>query len=80
MNEKIRRMKEEISKRGGMVHVSDDAPDEVVEAFLEEVLACSCCANGGTRPKLDRPFTPLRLDYVARRLPSLDQLSRKRAH
>jgi hypothetical protein len=80
MNEKIRRMQDEIRKRGGMVHVSDTAPDDVVETFLQEVLACSCCADPGSRQAIDQSSAPLKLDYVARTLPSLGQLSRKRGH
>jgi hypothetical protein len=43
MNERIRRMKEEIERRGGMLSLSEDLPDDVAEMFLEEVLNCPDC-------------------------------------
>ena len=43
MNERIRKMKQEIERRGGLLSLSEDLPDEVAEMFLEEVLNCPDC-------------------------------------
>lgn len=45
MNAKIRRMKREIERRGGVVHLNDGLPDRIVQKFLEEILACPDCAG-----------------------------------
>lgn len=44
MNERIRKMKADIERRGGVVYFPKDAPDEILEAFFRDVLACPCCA------------------------------------
>jgi hypothetical protein len=51
MNERIRRMKQQIESRGGTVYFPQDAPDDILEMFLEEVLDCPCCADVDIRPK-----------------------------
>ena len=43
MNERIRQLKAEIERRGGMSFISDDLPDEVAELFLQEILTCPDC-------------------------------------
>jgi hypothetical protein len=43
VNRKIRAMIEEVERRGGALHVSDSLPDDLAEAFLEQVLACPDC-------------------------------------
>lgn len=45
MNKKIKSMKEEIKRRGGIVHVSDELPDQVAERFLAEILDCPDCRD-----------------------------------
>jgi len=45
MNKKVKSMKEEIKRRGGIVHVSDELPDEVAERFLAEILDCPDCRD-----------------------------------
>jgi len=45
MNRKIRRMKQEIERRGGMIHVSGTLPDAVAEAFLQQILDCPDCRS-----------------------------------
>jgi hypothetical protein len=44
MNDTIRRLKAEIERRGGRIHINDNLPDEITETFLREILACSGCA------------------------------------
>jgi hypothetical protein len=43
MNKKIRRMMQEIRRRGGLVNVNGSVPDDVAERFLREVLSCPDC-------------------------------------
>ena len=43
MNKSIAKMMEEIERRGGIVRINTDMPDEVVESFLEEILDCPDC-------------------------------------
>ncbi len=43
MNKKIERMVEEIERRGGVVGINTALPDEVAEAFLEQILDCPDC-------------------------------------
>lgn len=43
MNRRIRRMKQEIERRGGLVHVSGALPDDLAEEFLRQVLDCPDC-------------------------------------
>jgi hypothetical protein len=43
MNEKIERMIEEVKRRGGVVGFASDAPEELIERFLMEVLDCADC-------------------------------------
>src|SRR4051794_26647879 len=48
MNDKIRRLRAEIERRGGSGTFTDDIPDKALEDFLQQVLECPCCA----KPKL----------------------------
>lgn len=45
MNAKIRRLMQEIERRGGIVGISDALPDAMTERFLEEIIACPDCAR-----------------------------------
>ena len=58
MNETLRKLRGEIEKRGGVVHLEPNLPDEVAELFLREILDCPDCmaeartaaqAEGGPR-------------------------------
>ena len=52
MNKKIKRMAQEVERRGGKLFGLENLPDDVAERFLHEVLSCpDCCAN----PFVDRP-------------------------
>ena len=52
MNEKIRRMMQEVERRGGKLFGLENMPDAVAEQFLHEVLHCpDCCTN----PFVERP-------------------------
>lgn len=58
MNERIRRMIEEIRRRGGDVQLSERLPDEAVELFLQEILNCPDClaaSKEGNRKRGRRP-------------------------
>jgi hypothetical protein len=53
-DEKIAAMKQEIERRGGMVHISEALPAALVERFLREVLDCpDCRAEAGSRRRRD---------------------------
>jgi hypothetical protein len=41
----LERLKEEVWRRRGIAAVSQDAPPEVLDALLEEVLDCPLCAE-----------------------------------
>lgn len=41
--ERIEAMKREIEQRGGLIGISPDAPEEITELFLMEVLSCPEC-------------------------------------
>ncbi len=43
MNKTIRRLKQEIERRGGQIHIDENLPDDVAELFLREVLSCPDC-------------------------------------
>lgn len=43
MNKKIETMKQEILRRGGVIHLPEDLPDAIAEKFLAQVLACPDC-------------------------------------
>ena len=45
MNDTIRRLKAEIERRGGRIHINANLPDEITETFLREILACPDCAS-----------------------------------
>jgi hypothetical protein len=51
MNAKIRRMMQEIERRGGRLHVNPSLPDELSEQFLEQVLACPDCCEEAATPR-----------------------------
>jgi hypothetical protein len=44
MNKRIRRLREQIERRGGQVHIDENLPDEIAEMFLREILTCPDCA------------------------------------
>ena len=44
MRRKLRRIKRQIERAGGIVHVPKDLPDDVVESFFNQVLQCPDCA------------------------------------
>ena len=43
MNRRLKRLMTEIERRGGLIKVRGEVPDEVAEHFFEEVLACHEC-------------------------------------
>jgi hypothetical protein len=45
MNDTISRLKAEIERRGGRIHINPNLPDEITETFLREILACPDCAS-----------------------------------
>jgi hypothetical protein len=46
MNAKrLRKLRAKIEKAGGLVHIGEDLPDHIAEAFLKEVMACPDCAR-----------------------------------
>lgn len=42
-NRRIKKMMEELRRRGGMVGISDECSDQEAEFFLQEVLDCPDC-------------------------------------
>ncbi|HEX3578624.1 MAG TPA: hypothetical protein VHY33_08690 [Thermoanaerobaculia bacterium] len=52
MNDTINRLKAEIERRGGRIHINPNLPDELIETFLREVLACpDCASHRSTQPR-----------------------------
>jgi hypothetical protein len=43
MNKRIRRLKEQIERRGGQVYIDENLPDKITELFLKEILTCPDC-------------------------------------
>lgn len=59
MKGRIRRMIEQIERRGGMIHIDPDMPDDLTEEFLMEILGCPDCQLGtGVRPSKFDPDEP----------------------
>ena len=58
MNERIRKMKEEIERRGGVISISEDLPEPVMELFLAEVLDCPDCMAEARREAAKRKPRP----------------------
>ena len=50
MNERIRKMREQIERRGGVVSISEKLPDEIAERFLREILDCPDCGGRSRAP------------------------------
>ena len=44
MNDTIRRLRAEIERRGGSIHINENLPDEIAEMFLRQILECPDCA------------------------------------
>jgi hypothetical protein len=44
MNKTIRRLKQEIERRGGLIYIDESLPEKILEMFLRDVLACPDCA------------------------------------
>ena len=60
MNKKLQRMKQEIERRGGVLHVEPRLPDELAELFLREILDCPECMEEARRSrKAARPTRPV---------------------
>jgi hypothetical protein len=52
MNDTIERLKAQIERRGGSIHIKPNLPDEITETFLRAVLACpDCSSRQSTRPR-----------------------------
>lgn len=49
MNRKIRKMMKEIERRGGVIGMRSDVPDEIAALFLQEVLDCPDCRAAAAR-------------------------------
>ena len=49
--QQIEAKKLEIERRGGIVGISPDSPDWLVEQFLDSVLACPDCRTGAARQR-----------------------------
>lgn len=48
-SKKINSMIEEIRRRGGIIGLSDDTPEEIEELFLRQVLDCPECRAEAAR-------------------------------
>ena len=44
MKRKLIRMKKQMERAGGIVHVTRELPDDIIESFFNEVLKCPDCA------------------------------------
>jgi hypothetical protein len=45
MNKTNKRLKEQIEKRGGQVHIDEKLPDAIAEVFLRQILSCPDCVS-----------------------------------
>lgn len=45
MNAKLRRLKKQLERAGGVVFIPDDLPDDVAEIFVEGIMSCPDCAK-----------------------------------
>jgi hypothetical protein len=52
MNKKLRAMKKEIERRGGVVGLAPNLPDEVAELFLREILECPDCLEAARKARI----------------------------
>lgn len=43
MNRRLQKLREEIERRGGIVHIEPTLPDDLAELFLREILDCPEC-------------------------------------
>ena len=55
MNKKVAGMISEIERRGGVIGMSSDLPDDVAESFLAEILDCPDCRAEASRNGLTSP-------------------------
>ena len=51
MSKRLRALKREIKRRGGLVGVAPDLPDDVAELFLREILDCPDCLAEARRAR-----------------------------
>jgi hypothetical protein len=58
MNKTIRRLKQEIERRGGQVHIDKNLPDNIAEQFLREILSCPDCVAPAREAKQTRRESP----------------------
>ena len=55
---RIESMREEIRRRGGEIMINEEAPDELIETFLAQVLECPDCNS-----ETSDPFGPKRTSH-----------------
>lgn len=68
MNEKVRKLLREVERKGGNVVISSDVPDEILETFLREVLACPCCASASRTVRAPGAHRPRIIDEARSRV------------
>lgn len=44
MNRKMKQVRKQIERAGGIVHIQRGAPNDVVETFFNQILNCPDCA------------------------------------
>jgi hypothetical protein len=49
---KLRAVKKEIERRGGVVGLAPNLPDEVAELFLREILECPDCMEEAKKARI----------------------------
>jgi hypothetical protein len=54
MNKTIRRLKEQIERSGGWVHIDERLPDKITEMFLREILTCPDCMSKSRAAEIER--------------------------
>jgi hypothetical protein len=57
---RIEAMKKEIEQRGGLIGISPDAPEEITELFLMEVLSCPDCMEEARQRHASAQLAPNR--------------------
>jgi hypothetical protein len=44
MNAKVKKIKEQLERAGGVIMIPDDLPDDIAEIFVKGIMSCPQCA------------------------------------
>ena len=55
MNAKVKRIKEQLERAGGVIMIPEDLPDDIAEIFVKGIMDCPDCAAAiATAQKIPR--------------------------